>query len=488
MQPQAAVGAGAPRQARCDLVEGRAEHVEPLAARRADRDDPRAGQQLRRLRARPRGVGQVGARDRDHALADAQRREHGGVLARLRHHAVVGGDDHQEQVDAGGAGDHRAHEALVPRHVDDRQPPPGRQPERRVAELDRDAAPALLRQPVGVGPGERADQRRLAVVDVPGGAERQGDAHRLECWHGMSLIEQTVRDWLADDELPLIVRELFADVSPAGIAAALAGIETRLLGARRRAHRAVRGRRRVRARRPAARRAPRGGEAPRAACLGALPRGHAGGPAPPGRRRLSQSAAARGPAARSSAPRPPPSRCSTAAPTPTRTIRRCAAPWRRRWRGWSSAAVRSPRSTRCAITRCASPAGGLWPVPHEPRFDFEATSAGAEWIDRIAAAATGRPGRRRLRRRARRLARRAPALPGRRGQRGLRLGQRPPRPRAGPGGRRRLRVHRELEPRRPGVPPDARGGAGVRGRLRAGARGAVHRGQSIEPPVHPSSP
>jgi hypothetical protein len=33
------------------------------------------------------------------------------------------------------------------------------------------------------------------------------------------------------------------------------------------------------------------------------------------------------------------------------------------------------------------PAGSLWPVPHSPIFDFEATALGAEWIDRIAAQA-----------------------------------------------------------------------------------------------------
>jgi hypothetical protein len=31
--------------------------------------------------------------------------------------------------------------------------------------------------------------------------------------------------------------------------------------------------------------------------------------------------------------------------------------------------------------------GELWPVPHDGRFDFEGTAAGAEWIDRIAARA-----------------------------------------------------------------------------------------------------
>lgn len=33
------------------------------------------------------------------------------------------------------------------------------------------------------------------------------------------------------------------------------------------------------------------------------------------------------------------------------------------------------------------PEGQLWPVPHDPRFRFEATSEGAEWIDRIATGA-----------------------------------------------------------------------------------------------------
>jgi hypothetical protein len=95
------------------------------------------------------------------------------VLARLRHHAVVGRDDHQVEVDARRAGHHRPHEPLVARHVDDREPPSGGQVERRVAELDRDAARPLLRQPVGVHARQCTHQRRLAVVDMPGGAERE---------------------------------------------------------------------------------------------------------------------------------------------------------------------------------------------------------------------------------------------------------------------------------------------------------------------------
>jgi hypothetical protein len=46
------------------------------------------------------------------------------------------------------------------------------------------------------------------------------------------------------------------------------------------------------------------------------------------------------------------------------------------------AALRGLRESIMAVRR-----GALWPTPHDGRFDFEGTSAGAEWIDRIATAA-----------------------------------------------------------------------------------------------------
>ena len=74
------------------------------------------------------------------------------VLVRLRPRALAGVDHEQEEVDPACARHHRADEVLVPGHVDDRDPRPAGQLERRVAEVDRDAALALLRQPVGVPP------------------------------------------------------------------------------------------------------------------------------------------------------------------------------------------------------------------------------------------------------------------------------------------------------------------------------------------------
>ena len=98
------------------------------------------------------------------------------MLARLRPRSLAGVDHEQEQVDPGRSGDHRAHEPLVPGDVDQRQPPPVRELERRVAELDRDPAPLLLGQPVGVLAGQGPHEPRLAVVDVPGGAYRERHA------------------------------------------------------------------------------------------------------------------------------------------------------------------------------------------------------------------------------------------------------------------------------------------------------------------------
>ena len=95
------------------------------------------------------------------------------MLERLRPCALGSVDHEQEEVDAGRAGDHRADEPLVPGHVDQREAAPVRQLERRVAEVDRDPAPLLLRQPVGVLPRQRPHEPRLAVVDVPGGADGQ---------------------------------------------------------------------------------------------------------------------------------------------------------------------------------------------------------------------------------------------------------------------------------------------------------------------------
>src|SRR6266700_5608258 len=101
------------------------------------------------------------------------------MLVRLRPGTLGGVDHEQEEVDPGGAGDHRPDEALVARDVDERQPTAVGELERRVAEVDRDAASLFLRQPIRVLAGQRPHEPRLAVVDVPGGADRQ--RHHVLC-------------------------------------------------------------------------------------------------------------------------------------------------------------------------------------------------------------------------------------------------------------------------------------------------------------------
>ena len=150
--------------------------VEPCAGDAAHRDDRRAGDELACLLERELErllVDGVRLRDGDDAAVDAEQAQDREVLVGLRARALRRVDDEQEQVDPRRPGDHRPHEPLVAGDVDERQRRPTRKLEGRVPEVDRDAARALLRQPVGVLPRQRADERRLAVVDVPGGADRQ---------------------------------------------------------------------------------------------------------------------------------------------------------------------------------------------------------------------------------------------------------------------------------------------------------------------------
>ena len=64
-------------------------------------------------------VDQVALGQCDDAVPQAEQAQNFEVLARLRHHRIVGGNDEHGQVDAGGAGQHVLDEALVAGHVDD---------------------------------------------------------------------------------------------------------------------------------------------------------------------------------------------------------------------------------------------------------------------------------------------------------------------------------------------------------------------------------
>jgi len=101
------------------------------------REDPQA---LDRI-----GLNGVHLRDCDHATIDSQQSEDRQVLVGLRPGALAGVDDEEEEVDPARSCDHRAHEALVSRDVHEREAPPVVQVERRVPEVDRDAARLFFR-------------------------------------------------------------------------------------------------------------------------------------------------------------------------------------------------------------------------------------------------------------------------------------------------------------------------------------------------------
>ena len=133
-------------------------------------------QQIAHLGLGQRGhllVHRVHLRQRHHAPLDPQQLGDGQVLPGLGHHALFRRDHQQQQVDAGRARHHGAHQTLVARHVHHPELCSVGQGEGGEAQLQGDAPALLLRQPVRVHAGEGEAQGGLAVIDVAGGAQDQ---------------------------------------------------------------------------------------------------------------------------------------------------------------------------------------------------------------------------------------------------------------------------------------------------------------------------
>ena len=128
---------------------------------------------------------QVRLRHRDHPGLDSEQPEHVEMLGRLRHRPLVGGDTEHRHVDSTRCRDHRAQEALVTGDVHDAGGPDPRQLEVCIPGLERDAAALFLRQAIRVDARERADQRSLAVVDVPGGSDDDAERAAHSSTHDM---------------------------------------------------------------------------------------------------------------------------------------------------------------------------------------------------------------------------------------------------------------------------------------------------------------
>ena len=97
---------------------------------------------------------------------DLQQVEYGQVLAGLRHHAFVRGDDQQRGVDPPDARQHILDEVAVTRHIHDACFLAIWKGEPAKAQLDGHLACLLFLEPVRVHPGQRGDERGLAVIYV----------------------------------------------------------------------------------------------------------------------------------------------------------------------------------------------------------------------------------------------------------------------------------------------------------------------------------
>ena len=162
-----------------ERVERATQLVEPRARGDADRHDRGVGQErageaiadVELLQLPPLVVDEVDLGEGDDPVADTDQFEDAQVLLALRLPPLGGGDHEHAGVDAAHAGQHVAQEPDVAGHVDEADALTARKGGVGEAEIDGQPATAFLLEAVGVGAGQRLDQRRLAVVDVTGGGD-----------------------------------------------------------------------------------------------------------------------------------------------------------------------------------------------------------------------------------------------------------------------------------------------------------------------------
>ena len=157
------------------------QRVEPLARPRRHAQhgrafEERAGHELADLHLRQGlhvRVGGVALGERHQAARDAEEPADVEVLARLGHDRLVRGHHQHHRVDAVGAGQHVAHEALVAGHVDEGGDEAVAEVQVGEAQVDGDPAFLLFLEAVRIDAGQRPDEGALAVIDVARGADDQ---------------------------------------------------------------------------------------------------------------------------------------------------------------------------------------------------------------------------------------------------------------------------------------------------------------------------
>ena len=188
-----------------ERLQGSAELVEAEARHRRDGHDGCAGEdrpfeeggRRRDDRGGPGGVDRIGLRHDGDPVRDPEGVEQLEMLDGLGARAVVGRNDEQRGVDLAGPDEHVPDELVVARDVDEVELRAVREGHVGIPHVDRHPPPALLGKAVGIDPGERAEQRRLAVIDVPRGPDDDGHgqprALRTAAARSPSLAGSTVR-------------------------------------------------------------------------------------------------------------------------------------------------------------------------------------------------------------------------------------------------------------------------------------------------------
>ena len=101
------------------------------------------------------------------------------MFARLWFHGFIGCNHQENRFDARRTGKHVADKAFVAGHIDKTQALAARQHQRREAKINRNAAPLLFGQTIGILTSEGADKRSFPVIDVPGCADNESRGHEI---------------------------------------------------------------------------------------------------------------------------------------------------------------------------------------------------------------------------------------------------------------------------------------------------------------------
>ncbi len=131
----------------------------------------RCGEQRTRLRCNgigPAALDPVDLGDDHRDLGNPDQLQYIEMFEGLRARSIIGGDDQQYPVYRQHTGQHVGQKTLMAGNIDKAELGAVGQGSIGEAQIDGQPTPLLLGQAVGIDPGQRADQRGLAMIDMTG--------------------------------------------------------------------------------------------------------------------------------------------------------------------------------------------------------------------------------------------------------------------------------------------------------------------------------